>query len=344
MNKKDKRKFFLNISIFVVIMILTFWSIFHNQDFTEMADSMKKMSGKYMGIAIVLAIFFVSAEGCMIWYLLKGIGEQTTLCRCISYSFIGFFFSGITPSATGGQPMQLYYMGKDGNSLSSASVVLMTVAIIYKFVLVLIGIGIVLFWRAPLKEYLRGYYGVYFLGLFLNTALVILLLLVMFSPRLIKGILYKAEEILVYLRLWKKSDSRKNKITSFLSGYQETVYFLQNHKTMIGVVVIATFLQRFSVFALTYVVYCGLGLNGSAMWDIILLQASIIIAVDMLPIPGAQGITEAMYAAVFKSIFPKAYLLLSMCVARGISFYLMMIVSFVVWGMVHLHRRRSRKI
>lgn len=53
------------------------------------------------------------------------------LLRCISYSFIGFFFSGINPSATGGQPMQLYYMKKDGNKISSASVVLMTVAVIY---------------------------------------------------------------------------------------------------------------------------------------------------------------------------------------------------------------------
>ncbi len=52
-------------------------------------------------------------------------------------------------------------------------------------------------------------------------------------------------------------------------------------------------------FFLTYVVYRGLGLYGTPMLDIILLQASVYIAVDMLPVPGAQGITEAMYRAVF---------------------------------------------
>ena len=35
--------------------------------------------------------------------------------------------------------MQLYYMCKDKNSLSESSVVLMTVALIYKFVLVVMG-------------------------------------------------------------------------------------------------------------------------------------------------------------------------------------------------------------
>lgn len=119
----------------------------------------------------------------MIRYLLKGIGEKAGLLSCIACSFIGFFFSGITPSATGGQPMQLYYMKKGGIRISSASVVLMTVAAIYKFVLVLIGMGILLFWRRPLKERLQGYYWLYFLGLFLNVIMVTALLFIMFSPK-----------------------------------------------------------------------------------------------------------------------------------------------------------------
>ena len=36
------------------------------------------------------------------------------------------------------------------------------------------------------------------------------------------------------------------------------------------------------------------------MADVILLQAAIYVAVDMLPIPGAQGVTEAMYKNVFR--------------------------------------------
>lgn len=36
--------------------------------------------------------------------------------------------------------MQLYYMKKDGNDLADSSVVLMVVAVIYKFVLVLFGV------------------------------------------------------------------------------------------------------------------------------------------------------------------------------------------------------------
>lgn len=338
MNKNTVHKLIVNVGIFAVIMALTFWSVFRNQDFTEIADAVGQMSGEYLAAGVFLAIFFVAGEGCMIWFLLKGIGEQTTLLRCISYSFIGFFFSGITPSATGGQPMQLYYMKRDGNALSAASVVLMTVAIIYKLVLVLIGIGILLFWGKPLKAYLKAYYGLYFLGLFLNTVLVVILLLVMFSQRTVRACFYHLEKVLVHFRLWKKTESRREKVEQFLSGYQETVYFLQSHKRMIWLTIAGTFLQRFSVFVLTYVVYRGLGLSGAAMLDIILVQAAVYIAVDMLPVPGAQGITEAMYQSVFREIFAGKYLVVSICITRGISFYLMLLVGFVVFCVVRRKR------
>ena len=187
--------------------------------------------------AIILAVFSVAAEGGMIFYLLKGIGEKSKLSGCIRYSFIGFFFSGITPSATGGQPMQLYYMKKDGHSISASTVVLMTVAVVYKFVLVVTGVGILLFWREPLKEYLEGYYLLYFAGLSLNIGFVIILLLILFSPGIILAVFSRLEKLLVYLRFWKKSEERKDNVNKFLAGYRETVYFLKNHRKLIGITV-----------------------------------------------------------------------------------------------------------
>ena len=334
MNHK-KQKMALNVGVFAAIMAFTCWSVFKNQNMAEIADSVRMMSVSSLAAAMILAVFYVAGEGGMICYLLKGIGEKAKLPRCIAYSFIGFFFSGITPSATGGQPMQLYYMKKDGHSVSASSVVLMTVAVVYKFVLVLTGMGILLFWRGPLKEYLKQYYLLYFVGLFLNAALVIILLLIMLSPGIIMTAFSGIEKQLIYFGLWKDSEIRQEKVKQFLAGYRETVCFLQKHKKRIGIIVICTFLQRFCVFVLTYAVYCGLGLHGAAMTDVVLLQASVYIAVDMLPIPGAQGITEAMYKTVFENIFPRQYLIASMCISRGISFYFIMAVSFAVWGIVH---------
>ncbi len=56
------------------------------------------------------------------------------------------------------------------------------------------------------------------------------------------------------------------------------------------------------------------------MWKIMVLQAAVYITVDMLPIPGAQGITELVYKTVFSGIFTEFYLVPSMMVSRGMNF------------------------
>lgn len=331
MNKKSIRRWVFNLVFFAAIMALTVWSVLKDQDPAATMSAVRRMKWPYLAASVALSVLFVAGEGTMICYLLRGIGERTTLPRCISYSFIGFLFSGITPSATGGQPMQLYYMKRHGNTLGASTVVLMTVATIYKFVLVVLGAGIAVFWNAPLKAYLKGYYGLYFLGLSLNAAVTAVLLLVMFSPGVIRALFYRAQRLLVRLRLWKEKEERNVKMERFLSNYQGTVAFLKSHRRMLQMTVAGTFLQRFCVFLLTYVVYRGLGFSGTAMPDIVLAQASVYIAVDMLPIPGAQGITEAMYRCVFAGVFRGSALVASMCITRGVSFYLMLVAGFIVF-------------
>lgn len=137
------KKRILEVTIFLLVMFLTFYTLFSGKNLGEIANAVSKMSVGYLVPAAALAIFFVCAEGYMIWYLLQAMKanrrkEGSSLIRCIQYSFIGFFYSGITPSATGGQPVQLYYMSKDGNRGSDSTVVLMTVAVVYKFVLVIL--------------------------------------------------------------------------------------------------------------------------------------------------------------------------------------------------------------
>lgn len=79
------------------------------------------------------------------------------------------------------------------------------------------------------------------------------------------------------------------------------------------------------------------------MVTVMLLQASVYIAVDMLPVPGAQGITEMMYQKVFQMIFPAVYLMPSLYVTRGISFYFLLILSICIVVGNSIYRLRTVK-
>ncbi len=320
----------LSAVLFLGLAALTFYVVFKEQNFGELLTAIKGMQKGYLLAAALIAVFFVSAEGILIWYLLRAIGDRASLFSCLKYSFTGFFYSGITPSATGGQPMQLYYMSKDGHKVADSTVVLMSVATAYKFVLVVMGIGISVFWWGGLKRYLGEYLPLYFLGLFLNAALVVILLAIMLNGPGMERFLCGAERLLVKLHLLKHSEKRRESIHNLVSQYQETVQFIKSHGRVLAFLVGFTFVQRCSVFVLTYFVYRGMGFHTANAFTIMALQAVVYIAVDMLPLPGSQGITELMYAAVFRDIFLGSSLTVSMCVSRGLNFYMLLIISAMV--------------
>lgn len=352
------KKRILEVGVFLGIMLLTFYTLLRGQNLEEILHAVLKMSPVCLLVAVLLALFYVCAEGSMIWYLLRAMretdqrerfrrGKNENSCsfwlRCIQYSFIGFFYSGITPSATGGQPVQLYYMNKDGNKGADSTVVLMTVAVVYKFVLVLIGLGILLLWYHPLRMQLQKYFWLYLLGLVLNVVLVTVILGVMLFPGIMLKVEEKFEAVMIRLNLMKPSEERKKNVREFINSYQNAVNWLKIHPIHLLTVIGITFLQRCSVFVLTYVVYRGFGLEGTTALKIILLQASVYIAVDMLPLPGAQGITELMYKAIFANVFTGVSLIPSMLVTRGLNFYFLLIVSLGVAVYAHVNGKRSKE-
>ena len=324
------KKKVLSAVLFLALAAITFYVIFKEQDIGELLEAIKGMHKGYLVLAALTALFFVSAEGILIWYLLRAIGDRCSIFSCLKYSFTGFFYSGITPSATGGQPMQLYHLKKDGHKVADSTVVLMSVATAYKLVLVLMGLGISIFWWQGLRSNLGEYLPIYFLGLFLNAALVVILLAIMLNGPGMERFLLAAEKLFIKLHLLKPSEKRKESIHGMVEQYQSTVHFLKGHMGIIGFLVGFTFIQRSSVFVLTYFVYRGMGLAGAAPLVIMALQAVVLIAVDMLPLPGSQGITELMYVAVFGRIFVGSSLTVSMCISRGLNFYMLMIISACV--------------
>ncbi len=342
--KRRLRRNLINYTLFLLIMALTFYTVLHGQDWGQIWEALHILSVPCLILILAAALFFICAEGTMIWYLLRTIDPDSSgILKCVSYSFIGFFYSGITPSSTGGQPMQLYYMKKDGNSLSDSTVVLMTVALFYKLVLVVMGCAMLLFWYIPLKMYLQKYFGLYILGLVLHVALVAVLLAVMFVPEGIKKLIFQIEHFLIRIKLLRASQQRTEKIHQFIDSYQDAVRFLAKQKYRMLLIVVITFFQRCSLFFLTGLVYYGFAQQETSFVTVMLLQASVSVAVDMLPLPGAQGISELMYCNVFGNVFAPDYLMPSLYVTRGSSFYFLLAVSLLVVGINEICRRKAEK-
>jgi glycosyltransferase 2 family protein len=156
-----------------------------------------------------------------------------------------------------------------------------------------------------LKTELQSFFALYLLGLALNMVAVAVVLAAMLFPQWMIVVWTWVEKQFIRLDIWKANPQRMDKVQTFTGNYRNAVDWLKQHPGKLIVVIAVTFLQRCSVFLLTYMVYLGLGQAGTSIQEVVLLQASVYIAVDMLPLPGAQGITELMYRSVFAPVFSK---------------------------------------
>ena len=125
--------------------------------------------------------------------------------------------------------MQLYYMNKDGNKGSDSTIVLMTVAVIYKIVLVVLGVGMLLFCGGALKTELQSFFPLYLLGLALNTVVVAVVLAAMLFPQWMIVVWAWVEKQFIRLDIWKANPQRMDKVQTFTGNYRNAVDWLKQH-------------------------------------------------------------------------------------------------------------------
>ena len=323
---KSRKKIIFNGVFLAVVFALTIYGVFHGEDLSSMMDAIHRADKRWLIPGLALVAFFIWGESIIIWYMMRSSGIQLKKRTCFLFSSVGFFFSCITPSASGGQPMQIYYMKKEKISIPVSTVILMIVTITYKLVLVVIGIGIAIFGRGFLHKYLEGILPVFYLGLALNIFCVTFMTILVFHPLLAKAIMVKGMKLLERLHLVKKKDGRLKKLEDSMDTYRNTAAYLKNNPFVIVKVIGITFIQRMALFAVTWFVYQAFGLHGTGFWEILFLQAVISVSVDMLPLPGGMGISETLFLNIFSPVFG-GLLLPGMVLSRGLGYYGELLIS-----------------
>ena len=323
---KSRKKIIFNGVFLAVVFALTIYGVFHGEDLSSMMDAIHRADKRWLIPGIALVAFFIWGESIIIWYMMRSSGIQLKKRTCFLFSSVGFFFSCITPSASGGQPMQIYYMKKEKISIPVSTVILMIVTITYKLVLVVIGFGIAIFGRGFLHKYLEGILPVFYLGLALNIFCVTFMTILVFHPLLAKAIMVKGMKLLERLHLVKKKDGRLKKLEDSMDTYRNTAAYLKNNPFVIVKVIGITFIQRMALFAVTWFVYQAFGLHGTGFWEILFLQAVISVSVDMLPLPGGMGISETLFLNIFSPVFG-GLLLPGMVLSRGLGYYGELLIS-----------------
>ena len=142
---------------------------------------------------------------------------------------MGFYYSNITPGASGGQPMQIYYMNKRGVPIGIGTSGISMKFIANQLMTVLMA-SVLWLWNAAFVErQLAGARWVVIIGWLINFAAVPLILLVAFHRPLVQRIAAFFIRLGHRLRLVKDAQVAALRVNTMLDSYHASVLRLSRH-------------------------------------------------------------------------------------------------------------------
>lgn len=317
----------------------TVYTIFQQQTPGQLAAALLSADWRVLLLGVPLMVLFICCEAKATHSILRSLGCPQPFRRCAYYSSVGFFFSTITPSATGGQPAQIVSMSKDGTPAASGALDMLLVTIGYNTAAMIWGV-FALFTAGGLTERLGGQIGLLLgLGLAVFGLLDVAMFLFLFLPGPAKRLMYGC--IGLAARAYPPLDKAKLEglADEHLREYRRGADLIRRAPALLAQVIGLSTVQLACSYAMPYVVYRAFGLSGFGLGEIMALQALCSIAVGYLPLPGSAGAAESVFLRGFLLIYGESLVAPAMILSRTLSCYLVLLVTAVILTVGRVVRR-----
>ncbi|MBR2737041.1 MAG: flippase-like domain-containing protein [Firmicutes bacterium] len=330
----------IDLCIFGAVLTLTVFMIFRQVSPRSMLHALQSVRTKYIYAGLGMMGIYFLLQSINIKRLAAVFEMEVSFRRALKYALAGFFFSSVTPASTGGKPMQIYYMHRDGYSVSKSTMALIYEVMNYELVMALYASAGFIFRYRQLTEALGRIRFALILGITVNIMVVVMLILSIFSARTIDrltGILVRITS--VFAR--KKAKAMENRIRQTAGNYEAcAVYLKKNRSVMASTFVIAVF-QLFAMFSIPYFVYLGFGIEAEfGVFEIVALEAVAYVSLVFLPVPGAIGASEGVFILVFRIVFPAGLVMTAMLLSRCLSYYLILMITGLFTALFSLLRNK----
>lgn len=327
MIRKINFKMIRNLLFFVGLIFLTFFLIFKDQDMNKLVEVIKSSNKVYVLLGLFFMFMYFFVEACNIRGILHTLGERKiSIFKALKFTFIGFFFSSITPASTGGQPFEVYYMSKEKISSSNGTLALLMEICGFQIATISIGILCAIFNLDILKG---GLIWLFLLGITINGIALALMLLCIFSPRITRKLLNVFIKLLRKLKV-KNMDLKQQKMEEELEKYNKSSEFIRNHKITFVKSVLNVFIQIICYYLVPFCIYKSFGLNDYSIFKLFAMQAILYSTVSGLPLPGSIGVSESVFLKIFVPVFGSELISGSMLLSRGVTFYIYVLISLVI--------------
>ena len=323
------RNSFISSLIFILIVSVVFYFIFKDNDYKEVQFLFLNANRWYLLLAFLCMASFSICEALNLKTSLSVLGNKVSFKNAYKYAISGFFVASITPSSSGGDPMQLYMMARDKIKISHGAITLLIKLLAFQFVVIFLSLFGFLTSHTIFSNSLGNLKYLAFLGILLNILVCSLYFLIIFFKPVV---LFLVELFSKLLNLchFKKTDSLVKGLLNQVEEYSKAAIYLKKNKKVFLKIFLITLIQMILYYSIPYFVYLSLGYGDYSILTFISIQSMLFISVSSLPFPGAVGISEATFMKIYKSMFPEAVLGSAMVITRFINFYIFVLYAGII--------------
>ncbi len=341
--KRNKKSNIISFAVMVLIIGLTLYMIFSNYSPAELLQILKETNPCFVLAAVALMLLYVTLEGVSLHAITNSLDEKKGLFKGIVYACVDLYFSAITPSSEGGQPLMIYTMVRDGISISRSTVTAILFTNMFTSgLLICSGIAFII------SPSLIATDNIWFricliIGLAVSFFIFVGCILLLRFGHAIKKIGVKLIEFFHKIHILKHTEKALQKLDDAVNDFSACSEYIKTHPILTAKVLLHATLQRIVFFSVPYFIYLAFGLSEASYFQIFAIQVITQMAVYALPIPGSAGATEAMMLLLYQTVYPENYAVSAMLLARAVTFYFTVIFCGSVTLGDNIHYRRKKR-
>lgn len=302
------------------LFLISLYLLFQKTPWNEVLTQFSEAKLRFVGLAIATMGLFFLCEAISLKQLFAHFRYPISLKRTFSYALVDFYYSGITPGASGGQPAQIYYMSRDQIEPGIASVSLLCFNLCYHISALLIG-G---FGMIHSRNLLRGHPVIRWLlvyGLLAQAVLIVLFSALLINETLVRTILHRLLHFLTRIRLVRRPEHWEMKLDKQLAEFSRASALLRQAPGLILKTVGLTTIHLILFYSVPYLLLRAFHYPISYL-ELLTLQACLQLAMESLPVPGGIGVTEASFLSLYGSLIGGEKIVGILILSRLISYTL----------------------
>jgi len=334
-----QKKYIWSILLFLVLFFGTYYFVFKGYSFQQFMDSLQHCNPVYLLAGCGCMFLWAFFEAMYLKRMCYHLGYKINWYQAFGYVFTECYFSAVTPSSIGGQPVQMVEMSKDGIPYRVNSVVILLNTLIYKLALITLAIFGFIFYANKLFSFNNVFNWLVILGFVTTILLMICFVILIYSKKIMYWLVKFVIFLLKKVHFIKDVEEKEQKLNQSLKDYQECAKFTRKHPSVLLEAYIVLILQRISILVISYIIYRSFGLSDLSVFEIMAFQVCITLGADFMPFPGGVMVSEGLILEANKLIYGSSLATSGMILLRSISFYGIVIFSLLCYLIFHFVKR-----